>query len=119
MRLGTLAMLPSKVAEEACHAAVAWWWADELAVIVRPATGTAAVQASFASEPPPRAELLIRHAPKIAGAVLAVAALWAVASGVRPDAPLDIVGTIAAAAWWSRLVAPERRPSGDGETDAK
>lgn len=109
MRLGTLAMLPSKVVEEVSHAAAAWPWASELALVVRPGEGHAGVFVQL-DDAPPWVEGVIHHAPKIAGVVLAAAAIVAVASGVRPEAPLELAGAVALAGWWAKLVAPEGSP---------
>jgi len=109
VRLGTVAMLPSKAVEEAAHAAAAWPWADELALVVRPGDGHAGLRASVDEDTPDWGWWLIHHAPKIAGVVLAVMALWAVASGARPSNPLEVAGSIACAGWWAKLVAPEAR----------
>ncbi len=114
-RLGTIAMLPSKVVEEGAHAAAAYPWADELALIIRPGSGDAATVVELGEDCPPWVEGVVHHAPKIAGVVLGVAALGAVASGVRPEQPLEVAGAIAMAAWWSKLVAPERQPDREGE----
>lgn len=109
-RLGTLVALPSKLVEELCHAAAAYPWAEELALRLQPGEATAATTAVLADDTPRWAHGVIHHAPQIAGGVLGAAALVAVASGVRPSNPLEVAGTIAAAWWWAKLVAPESRP---------
>jgi hypothetical protein len=111
-RLGTIAALPSKLVEELSHAVAAWPWAERLALTIEPGDGTAATQAVLAEDTPRWGQWLVRHAPQIAGAVLGAIALWALASGVRPSNPLEVAGTIAAAWWWAKLVAPERAPDG-------
>lgn len=114
-RLGTVLFLPSKLVEEGCHAVAAWPWADRLSIWVEPGTGTAGVTADVRGAPD-WALWLIHHAPQIAGVVLAAAALVAVASGVRPENPLELAAAIAVAGWWAKLVAPERAPPADTET---
>lgn len=109
-RLGTIAALPSKLVEEGAHALAAWPWAHRIALTIEPGAGGASTQAVLAEDTPAWGQWLVRHAPQIAGAVLGAGALWALASGVRPTNPLEVAGTIAAAWWWAKLVAPERAP---------
>jgi len=105
-RLTTLLMLPSKLVEETLHALAAWPWADRLAVVVEPATGDAHVQADVAGAPR-WALALIRFIPTIAGVVLGVAAIAAVASGVRPASPVELLGALCLSIWWAALVRPD------------
>lgn len=117
-RLETLAALPSTVVEELSHAVAAWPWAEQLTITVKPPDGLEAsgsTQAVLAEDTPAWGMWLVHHAPQLAGALLGVGALWALASGVRPTGTLEIAGTIAAAWWWAKLLAPERAPDGGSD----
>jgi len=115
-RMTTLLMLPSKAAEEGLHALAIWPWADRLVLSVEPATGTASVEA-HAPGAPAWALAMTRHAPQIAGVVLGVTAMLAVASGVRPSTPIDLVLALLLSMWWGKLVAPERAPDNSDTQD--
>jgi len=105
-RMTTLLMLPSKAAEEGLHALAIWPWADRLVLSVEPATGTASVEA-HAPGAPAWALAMTRHAPQIAGVVLGVTAMLAVASGVRPASPVELLGALCLSIWWAALVRPD------------
>jgi len=106
-RLGTIAVLPSKAVEETAHAVAAWPWARRIALTIEPGSGGATTHAVLRDDTPAWGRWLIRHAPQLAGAVLAAVALAALASGLRPSSPLELVAAIASALWWAKLVAPE------------
>jgi|APHM01.1.fsa_nt_gi hypothetical protein len=117
-RLGTIAMLPSKAVEELAHIIAAWPWARRIGVTIEPGNGGAATHAVLDDDTPAWGRWLVHHAPKIAGFVLAVAALGAVSSGVRPQQPIHVAGAVAMAAWWARLVAPEQQTDTEDKRDA-
>jgi len=113
-RMTTALMLPSKIVEEGLHAAVIWPWAESIGIWIEPDTGTAGVDV-VAPDAPGWALWLTLRAPQIAGVVLALAALAALANGIRPDGTVDLLGALCASFWWVKLVAPEQRPDGSQE----
>jgi len=120
--VATLALLPSKIAEEAVHAAAALPWAARMGVLVEPRTGRAAVDIEWLGQPPTWALLITHFAPAILGSAIGVVVLawWATEGFVLPEvwsewALLSVVTT-----WWALFTWPgraDREVSADGTAD--
>lgn len=121
-RAVSLILLPSRVIEEAVHAAVCWPWADALLVWIAPEDGSAGVKVG--GDMPDRVTWAAARAPTIVGVAsfAALAAVWVV--GFRPANASQWTAVSLAALWMGRVMVPSAgdnaaaaRASGGGGSD--
>jgi len=104
----TLALLPSKLAEEAVHAVAALPWAARMGILVEPRSGVASVQIEWLDEPPRWGLIMTHLAPAILGSAIGVGVLawWALEGFVMPATWTDWALLSVVATWWALFTVP-------------
>lgn len=114
--LWALLALPATLAHELAHALASLPWARQLALVVEPGTGRAAVRVDWRDSAGQWARSLAALAPFVAGVFGAVVAIVLWLRGGRPIEPLKYA---LLAGWWVVFMTPSSsdRDVARGETD--